>query len=107
MKKNYKEMEKRYSLAGEALTIKVAWKEFMGQLRNGGSDFIAAAAGFGIIWTTLFYQSWHSIHALIASSKIAELPFLYFLPNALAPDWISHSIQALVLPYLLARKDLK
>ena len=104
MKKNYKEMETRYAFAGEALTVKVAWTEVLGQLRNGGSDFFAAAAGFGIIWSTLFYQSWHNIHALIAGSKIAELPFLYFLPNALALDL---SIPALVLPYLIARKDLR
>ena len=97
----------RYALAGEALTVKVALMEVLGQRRNGGSDFLAAAAGFGIIWSTLFYQSWHNIHTLIAGSKIAELPFLYFLPNALTADWIFHSIQALVMPYLLARKNLK
>jgi len=108
VKKNYKEMETRYALAGEALTVKVAWTEVLGQLRNGGSEFFAAAAGFGLIWSTLFYQSWHNIHALIAGSKIAELPFLFFLPNALAPDWVNGLLfPALVLPYLLARKDLK
>lgn len=30
VKKNYKEMEMRYALAGEAVTVKTAWKEFEG-----------------------------------------------------------------------------